>query len=284
MIRHNRRLRPALGTFVEITASAPLPAAQIESAVAAAYRDIALIESLMSFHAVDSELSRLNRARTPITVHPWTARVLHWAKNMATASDHRFNPTVGGALVALGKLPDHGVDFISIGSADDLELRGLEVRRRRAVLITLDGIAKGFAVDRAIARLRQLGISQAVVNAGGDWRCFGTPQPIQLAKALGSEPLGMLHNGACATSAAGLDPTRYPAQLMAQQKSLTQGHWTVIAPQAWRADALTKVASASAPDQAAAWVQKLGGQLLSSSNASAQVMPHPSHLRDCHAG
>jgi thiamine biosynthesis lipoprotein ApbE len=71
---------------------------------------------------------------------------------------------------------------------------------------------------------------------------------------------------------------------MAQQKSLTQGHWTVIAPQAWRADALTKVASASAPDQAAAWVQKLGGQLLSSSHLGTEVMPRPSHLRDCHAG
>ncbi|MGC8697970.1 MAG: FAD:protein FMN transferase, partial [Halothiobacillus sp.] len=160
MTQHIKRLRPALGTFVEITAGADQPQAQIERAIAAAYRDIAQVESLMSFHAVDSELSRLNRARAPTTVHPWTARVLHWAKKITLASDHRFNPTVGGALVASGKLPDHGVDFISIGSADDLELLGCRVRRRRAVLITLDGIAKGFAVDRAIARLRQMGITQ----------------------------------------------------------------------------------------------------------------------------
>jgi thiamine biosynthesis lipoprotein len=284
MIPFIQRLRPALGTFVEITAETDQPQAQIERAIAAAYQDIAQVESLMSFHAIDSELSRLNRTRSPITVHPWTARVLHLAKKITFESDHRFNPTVGGALVALGKLPDHGVDFISIGSADDLELLGCRVRRRRAVLITLDGIAKGFAVDRAIARLRQLGINQAVVNAGGDWRCFGQPQPIQLAKELGGEHLGSIQNGACATSAAGLDPERFPAQLIAQQNPLTHGYWTVIAPQAWRADALTKVAGASAPDQAAAWVQKLGGRLLSSNNAGTDALPHPSHRLAFHAG
>jgi len=284
MIRHIRRLRPALGTFVEITASAALPDSRIERAVEAAYRDMAQVEYLMSFHAVDSELSRLNRAHSPITVHPWTARVLCLAKKITLESAHRFNPTIGGALVELGKLPDHGCEFIPAGSADDLEVLGLKVRRRRAVLITLDGIAKGYAVDRAIARLRQLGITQAVVNAGGDWRCYGAPQAINLAKALGGTTLGALQNGACATSAAGLDCERYPAQLMAQQKIIAHGHWTVIAPQAWRADALTKVASASAPDQAAAWVQKLGGELLSSSHVGTEALNHPRNQMAYHVG
>ncbi len=283
MMRHIRRRRPALGTYVEISASADCADHDLQQAVDAAYQAIAQVEQLMSFHAVDSELSRLNRARTPITLHPWTARVLHWAKHLALVSAHRFNPTVGGALVAMGKLPDHGSEFIPIGHADDIELIGHTARRRRAVLITLDGIAKGYAVDRAIARLRQLGMTKAVVNAGGDWRCFGQPQIIQLAPELGGASLGSLSQGACATSAAGLDNARFPAQLIAQNQPLNQGHWTVIAPQAWRADALTKVASAAHPDEAAAWVHKLGGQLLST-RATHGESAGSSHRGHSHAG
>ena len=36
------------------------------------------------------------------------------------------------------------------------------------------GIAKGYAVDLTIARLRELGINNAIVNAGGDLRAMGS--------------------------------------------------------------------------------------------------------------
>jgi thiamine biosynthesis lipoprotein len=39
--------------------------------------------------------------------------------------------------------------------------------------IDLGGIAKGFAVDRAVATLRAVGIRSAVVNAGGDLYAMG---------------------------------------------------------------------------------------------------------------
>jgi thiamine biosynthesis lipoprotein len=42
------------------------------------------------------------------------------------------------------------------------------------VLIDLGGIAKGFAVDRAVEALIAAGVSHGVVNAGGDVRVFGT--------------------------------------------------------------------------------------------------------------
>jgi thiamine biosynthesis lipoprotein len=42
-----------------------------------------------------------------------------------------------------------------------------------AVRIDLGGIAKGYAVDRAIGLLRQCGISRAMVSAGGDSRIIG---------------------------------------------------------------------------------------------------------------
>ena len=73
---------------------------------------------------------------------------------------------------------------------------------------------------------------------------------------------GQLANGACATSAAGLDPTRFPAQLIADDQPVRFGQWTVLANQAWLADALTKVAAASHKDDAPGQIRRLGGFLL----------------------
>ena len=41
------------------------------------------------------------------------------------------------------------------------------------LLIDLGGIAKGYAVDRCISLLQQLGVKQALVTAGGDSRMIG---------------------------------------------------------------------------------------------------------------
>lgn len=259
--RHIQRMRPALGTFVEISV-ATNSSAKIETAVNQAFEEIARVETLMSFHQAQSDIGRINRSRTAIEIHPWTARVVRLALRLARESAHRFNPTVGGRLVELGHLPDPAMDFIASGWAEDIEQDGSWIRRRRPVLLTLDGIAKGWAVDRAIARLRACGVTDAVVNAGGDWRCFGTPRPIRLDSEAGGISLGLLTNGACATSAAGRDFERFPAQLISGDVPVQPGQWTVLAGQAWLADALTKVAAATHVDDTPDQIRRLGGQLL----------------------
>jgi FAD:protein FMN transferase len=256
-----QRMHPALGTFVEISAAANSPT-KIEMAVNQAFEEIACVEKLMNFHQAQSDIGRINRSRTVIEIHPWTARVIRLALKLAWDSAHRFNPTVGGQLVEQGRLPDPAMNFIASGRAEDIELDGSWIRRRRPVLLTLDGIAKGWAVDRAIARLRACGMTDAVVNAGGDWRCFGSPRSIRLDSEVGSIFLGQLTNGACATSAAGRDSERFPAQLISGGKPVRSGQWTVLAGQAWLADALTKVAAATPMDDAPDQIRRLGGQLL----------------------
>lgn len=269
-----QRMRPALGTFVEISA-AGRPPDQLIAAIDRAFADIARVEQLMSFHRPESDIGRINRSHGAIEIHPWTARVLRLALRLAQTSAHRFNPTVGGELVARGRLPDPATAFIASGHADDIRLEGTRLQRLRPVLITLDGIAKGWAVDRAIARLKACGVSDAVVNAGGDWRCFGTPRVIRLDSNAGCIALGQLTNGACATSAAGRNAQDFPAQLIAGSEPVRYGQWTVIARYAWLADALTKVAAATANDEAPKIIRRLGGQLLE------PVAPRqPIHLDD----
>ena len=99
----------------------------------------------------------------------------------------RFNPAIG-ALIRLWGF--HTSDYPIIGpppaqtqiselleqrpSSRDIHIDGLELRSDNpAVQLDFGGIAKGYAVDLAIGYLQQLGITNAIVNAGGDLRAMG---------------------------------------------------------------------------------------------------------------
>jgi thiamine biosynthesis lipoprotein len=58
---------------------------------------------------------------------------------------------------------------------DDLTLQGDTLRSANpAVQLDFGAFAKGYAVDLAIARLREFGIEDAIINAGGDLRAIGS--------------------------------------------------------------------------------------------------------------
>jgi FAD:protein FMN transferase len=189
------RARPLLGTVVAIRVEG---CSQLTAhrAIDAAFADVALIGRLMSFQDSGSELSRLNReaAYRVVSVHPHTFAVLRWSLAIAAASCGSFD--VSAARGALGAIADWR----------DIELRAPRgVRLRWPLLIDLSGIAKGYAVDLAIARLRAHGVRRAVVNAGGDLRVLGRDaERIALRSQGKSTQLAMLElaNGALATSAA----------------------------------------------------------------------------------
>jgi FAD:protein FMN transferase len=251
-------MRPQLGTFVEICAMADTGRA-VQVAIDNAFNSIGQIERLLSFQNSESELSQLNRSGgRPLTLHPWTVRVLRLARAMTRDSAGLFNCTVGGSLIHAGVLPNHAQTLpLASGNADDIEITGRCVRLRRPVQITLDGIAKGFAVDLAARALRMAGIANGWINAGGDLLAFGTAAiPVQRREVDGClAPLGILRNGAIATSTVAMqrDP-RFPGYIVSSDAARpASGIWTVHARYAWRADALTKVA-ALAPSTQCAWL------------------------------
>ena len=197
-------MRPAMGTLVHVSASGP-DATAAQRAVDAALATVERIERLMSFHDPGSELSRLNReaGRTPQTVHPWTWSVLRRALRVAEASDGLFDITVAPLLVREGLLPGTVDASLECGKWQHIVLMpDRKVFLARPMLLDLGGIAKGFAVDRAIHELRREGCTQGTVNAGGDLRRFGPiPQPIHLRRRDGLVKVAELRCGALATSA-----------------------------------------------------------------------------------
>lgn len=136
-----------------------------------------------------SELTRLNAALAAgdtAEVTPETAALLQRAQDFAAESGQRFNPAIG-RLIALwgfqGDNPPLGppppqteIDAL-LAAAPDMDALRIEGTRigssNPAVQIDLGGFAKGYAVDRAMAALRALGIDNAIVNAGGDLRAVG---------------------------------------------------------------------------------------------------------------
>jgi thiamine biosynthesis lipoprotein len=169
-----RRARPALGTFVEITARGDNEA-KLHAAIDRAFDAIARVERQMSFHQPNSDVSRINREafQRKVTVDPWTWRVLRAAQKLSHETDGIFDITVARKLMQWKYLPRQYRN-LSEGNWRDIVLeKNCTVRFRQPVVFDLGGIAKGFAVDRAIEALKCAGAVSGVVNAGGDLRVFG---------------------------------------------------------------------------------------------------------------
>lgn len=263
-------MRPLLGTYVDIWARGPAADAALDAAFASVER----AQACWSFHDASSELSRLNaqpRHRVKFSSH--TLRLLRAARAVMFASDGAFDCTVGGMLVADGILPDHGGPAALLrGAAEDIEIGREWALLRRPVRVTLDGIAKGYAVDLAVRALRFQGAVAGWVNAGGDLRVFGdVALPVQRRELDGQlTPLGGLRNAALASSRSAMPQhsgdESFPGHIIGPAGfAPVPGVWSVLAKSAWRADALTKVAANVPEHERAQWVRKLGGCLLDAS-------------------
>jgi thiamine biosynthesis lipoprotein len=231
------RARPLLGTVVAIRVEdRSQPSAH--RAIDAAFAEVSLIQRLMSFQDPDSELSELNHkaAHGAMSVHPHTFAVLRWSQAIATASCGSFD--ISAAPGASGAVADWR----------DIELLPpRSVRYRRPLRVDLSGIAKGYAVDLAVARLRAHGVRRALVNAGGDLRVLGPEVArIALRSQVAGRQLAVLElaNGALATSDAHSGVTV-----------------SVMARRCMVADALTKVVIAQHRG-AAAVLRKFGATAL----------------------
>lgn len=244
-----RRARPLLGTYVEIRTDAD------QAAVTHAFEAVARVHALLSFQDASSELSRLNREawRQPLVVHPWTWRVLAAAQWLHAHSDGAFDCTLPAA--------DAGMDAVEL-------LPGRSVRLRRRVRLDLSGIAKGFAVDRAIDRLRRAG-HHGLVNAGGDLRVFGAAaEPILVRdpdQPQRLRPLGTLTDGALATSAPYFSEQDGDWAIRDRQRGSSPRRYrsvSVLAPTCLRADALTKVVWVRGTEAAAPLLARLRAEAI----------------------
>ena len=138
------------------------------------------IDRLMSHYKTDSPLSRINReaATSPVTVEPELFDFIAESIRYSRESDGAFDITVGPLMKVWGFFRGDG----RLASGHDVEdarslvgsqhvLLDAEHRTirfdRPGVELDLGGIAKGYAVDRAVRLLRARHVAAALVSAGG---------------------------------------------------------------------------------------------------------------------
>jgi len=253
------RCKPLLGTFVEISIEDEAPSFQ---ALDEAFLAIEQVQSLMGFHNPESELSQIN-ARSylePIAIHPWTAEVLTIAKDIHRQSQGLFNCGIGHCLVEAGLLPRHSKwSNYSFGGIQDLVfLEPKRVLSEQLLCLDLGGIAKGYAVDKAIEALIANGVQSGLVNAGGDMRVFGDhSREIEIRNP--SRPneliqIGSMKAGAIATSSLyfakrDANARSFMVNPLKQEHVEFSGSYSVVSAKCVYADALTKVVSISGNTQ-----------------------------------
>lgn len=200
-----------LGTVVEISGGVDDGA---DAVIREAFREIALIHRLMSFYLEDSDISRLHRhgAYCPVNVDERTVQVIRAAQAVSRVSNGLFDVTVAPELVKTGLLPPPPSREEPAANAcwRDIEVvSDNTVCFHRPLWIDLGGIAKGFAVDRAFARCVEGGITDCIVNAGGDIRVGeGTTASVTLnapGAAASSTGVVELSGGSIASSCADLE-------------------------------------------------------------------------------
>lgn len=168
------RTSHALGTEVSITALHENPDVA-ERAITAAFAELNLIEDVMSLYRPHSQLSRLNRDGVLNDPHPHFVQVLATARRMSERSAGAFDVTVQPlwSLHAAAQKAGRTPSATEIDAArSGIDWRRVDVSPSRIVLrgdgtaVTLNGIAQGFATDRATSVLRSYGIEHALINAG----------------------------------------------------------------------------------------------------------------------
>jgi FAD:protein FMN transferase len=271
-----------------------------QSAASAAFQRIKQLNDCMTDYDSDSELSRLsqtsgqNRA-VPVSPDLWA--VLNRAQELAQQSQGAFDVTVGPYVNLWrfarreGKLPDPArlaKARLVVGYTNMLldPAHGTVKLLVPNMRLDLGGIAKGYAVDQALKVLGRLGITRALVSGGGDMAVSGPPPgkkgwrielpPLDASNAPPARFVLLSHAG---LSTSGdlfqrleIDGARYSHIVDPRTGMGLTDHSlaTVIAPDDFTADGLTKVMSVLKPKDALKFITKTRG-------AAARIVRKPAN-------
>jgi FAD:protein FMN transferase len=248
------------------------------AAVRAAYARIRELNGVMSDYDPDSELMKLCQTAgtgEAVRVSQDLQRVLSHALELSRKSDGAFDITVGPVVRLWRKarktkqLPDPaelasarervGYEQVRL----DREAGTVELLKA-GMQLDLGGIGVGFAVDEALAVLKQHGITRALIDGSGDIG-VSDPPPGEAGWRIGIAPLEadrepsrylILKNGAVTTSGDAyqfveIDGRRY-SHIVDPKTGLgltERSSVTVIADNCTQADSYTKVVCVAGPER-----------------------------------
>ncbi len=187
----------AFGTLVDLTVSG-VSADQAAQATSILEKDFQRMHH--SWHAWDpgplGRVNRLIKAGGTFSVPPSVMPLIKKGQLLSQQSDGLFNPAIGALIDAWGfhqDAPDGHrpptAGYIAQFLRDnprmsDLKLEGITLASSNpAVKLDFGAFGKGYGIDLAVDHLQELGIDNAIMNAGGDLRAIGSriDRPWQIA-------------------------------------------------------------------------------------------------------
>ena len=178
----------SMGTFVEFTIVEKNEQIAID-AIEAAKSVIQGVHDLMSTHESSSQISDVNRKAgiEAVKADREFVEVVKNSINLSRETNGVFDISVLPLLELWGfraqslRIPDDKIiqktlDAVGYEKIQLDESEGTIGLSNRYSSIDVGGIAKGYAVDKAIEVLRAKGIKNAIINAGGDIYLMGAPE------------------------------------------------------------------------------------------------------------
>jgi thiamine biosynthesis lipoprotein len=173
-IYKNNRLM--MGTFVEVTSPR-------EEASQIVFNEIKRIEGLLSKYDPESQISRLNKSGK-LKVDAEVFYILKKSLEFFSQSQGAFDITVAPLMDLWGftekeyTVPDiekikKTLDYIGSDKIILQEVNNMVKFRLSKMRVDLGAIAKGYAVDCAVSKLKAAGIKSCLINAGGQIYCLG---------------------------------------------------------------------------------------------------------------
>jgi len=208
-----------MGTTCQIAVvTRPVDEKRAEEALADAESILRGIELEVSSWLNSSLIGRFNMAPAgeAIKLSDISSAILHHAQAAYLETDGTFDITVRPLILLWREsvqaqrfpTPEEITRARGTSSWDLIDLRPDEIARRSdGVEVDLGGIAKGYAIDRAIEVMRSAGVAGGLVDVGGDLRVFGQPPdghswPVEIHDPADSGIVGRLsiESGAVCTS------------------------------------------------------------------------------------
>ncbi len=176
-----------MGTTVETTARST-DINYCKKALLAAYKEMQRVENLLSCEKDSSEISAINRAAGahPEKVSYETLDMLKRSKAYCKKYNGVFDITIGPLSDLWGFSEDKEIvlpkdktikKLAKLVNYNDMIINENDTTaflKKKGMSIDLGGIAKGYAIDRGSAVLKEMGITNFILNAGGDIYVSGT--------------------------------------------------------------------------------------------------------------
>jgi len=154
-----------------------------------------------SWHAWDPGplglVNRMLKTGVSFSAPPSVLPLIRLGKSLSEQSEELFNPAIGNLIDLWGfhrddpsgsrPPPAEEIERLLVQNPrmQDIEISGLSLRGNNpAVKLDFGAFGKGYGIDLAIERLKEMGIENAIVNAGGDLRAIGlreTGEPWRIA-------------------------------------------------------------------------------------------------------